>query len=349
MDNVTAITYAQDALRPLRPRAHRHPSRQYGLRGRAKRAKGSGLSLSYNSGMARPLRLEFDNALYHVTSRGDRREDIFWSDADRVVWLDLLGQVCKRFNWRVYAYCLMSNHYHLLVQTPDGNLSAGMRQLNGVYTQRSNQSHSRSGHVFQGRFKAILVDQESYLLELARYVVLNPVRAGMVSDTHDWPWSSYRITVAPPNVPKPDWLASDTILRLFESGKTLKDRSKAQQRYIDHVRAGVGLPSVWDALQGQVFLGDDRFVKKMMTKLAAAQTEKPSSQWREVPVKQRKAVKKQLQAYEAEHANDRNAAIQAAFASGQYTMHTLGEHFGLHYTSVSRIVKQGEVYPDHQD
>jgi putative transposase len=134
--------------------------------------------------MARPLRLEFENALYHVTSRGDRRESIYRDDLDREGWLALLAAVCVRFNWRVYAYCLMSNHYHLLVQTLDGNLSSGMRQLNGVYTQQVNRRHGLSGHVFQGRFKAILVDADSYLLELARYVVLNPVRAGMVADAH---------------------------------------------------------------------------------------------------------------------------------------------------------------------
>ena len=132
--------------------------------------------------MARPLRLEFPDALYHVTSRGDRREDNYYADADHQAWLAVLGQVCQRFNWVVYAYCLMSNHYHLLVQTPEGNLSAGMRQLNGVYTQQINRVHGHVGHLFQGRFKAVLVDQESYLLELARYVVLNPVRAGMVAD-----------------------------------------------------------------------------------------------------------------------------------------------------------------------
>jgi putative transposase len=100
--------------------------------------------------MSRPLRLEFDNALYHVTSRGDRREDNYLSDDDRQAWLEILSQVCERFGWVVYAYCLMTNHYHLVVQTRRGNLSEGMRQLNGVYTQRSNRAHGRSGHVFRG-------------------------------------------------------------------------------------------------------------------------------------------------------------------------------------------------------
>lgn len=132
--------------------------------------------------MARPLRIEFTGALYHVTSRGDRREAIYEDDTDRIRFLEVLGQVAADFNWVVHAYCLMTNHYHLVVETPDGNLSKGMRQLNGVYTQYSNRRHRRVGHLFQGRFKAILVDRDSYLLELARYVVLNPVRAGMVSD-----------------------------------------------------------------------------------------------------------------------------------------------------------------------
>lgn len=130
--------------------------------------------------MARALRIEFAGALYHITSRGDGREDIYAGEDDRKVWLEILRQVCERFNWTIHAYCQMGNHYHLLVETPDGNLAKGMRQLNGVYTQRFNQIHNRVGHVFQGRYKAILVQKESYLLELSRYVVLNPVRARMV-------------------------------------------------------------------------------------------------------------------------------------------------------------------------
>ena len=141
--------------------------------------------------MARPLRIEFENALYHVTSRGDGQEDIYMDDEDRLDYLGVLAEVCERFNWVLQAYCLMSNHYHLLIETPDSNLSKGMRQLNGVYTQRFNRKHQRVGHVFQGRYKAILVEKDAYLLELARYMVLNPVRAQMVRSAKDWPWSSF--------------------------------------------------------------------------------------------------------------------------------------------------------------
>ena len=144
--------------------------------------------------MSRPLRIEFAGALYHVTSRGNRQEAIYLNDSDRHDFLSILKQVQERFNWLIHAYCLMDNHYHLLVETPDSNLSQGMRQLNGVYTQTTNKTHGKVGHVFQGRYKAILIQKESYLLELARYIVLNPVRARMVRNAKTWLWSSYRDT-----------------------------------------------------------------------------------------------------------------------------------------------------------
>ena len=213
--------------------------------------------------MARPLRLEFAHALYHVTSRGDRREDIYHDDTDRQAWLSVLAKVCKRFNWTVHAYCLMSNHYHLLIETTDANLSAGMRQLNGVYTQLTNRAHGRVGHVFQGRFKAISVDKDNYLLELARYVVLNPVRAGMVQEPGQWPWSSYGAMLAPGSLPVAYWLATDKLLAYFAPDQQALSREKAQQRYIEHVQQGIGLPSVWKDLSGQVYFGDEQFVSKM--------------------------------------------------------------------------------------
>lgn len=109
--------------------------------------------------MARPLRIEYAGALYHVTARGDRREDIYVDDEDRQVWLQILAQVSRRFNWRCHAWCQMSNHYHIVVETVEENLSAGMRQLNGVYTQRFNRKHQRVGHVYQRRYKVIIVEK----------------------------------------------------------------------------------------------------------------------------------------------------------------------------------------------
>lgn len=145
--------------------------------------------------MARPLRIEFSGAVYHVTSRGNAQQNIFLCDDDRQAFLDLLGIACERFRWQCHAYCLMSNHYHLLIETQAPSLSKGMKYLNGTYTSAFNRRHFRIGHVFQGRYKAILVEKDAYLLELSRYIVLNPVRARMVRSAKDWPWSSYRGTV----------------------------------------------------------------------------------------------------------------------------------------------------------
>jgi len=188
--------------------------------------------------MARPLRVEYPGSIYHVTSRGNARADIYLDDADRNLFLETLGDVIGRFGWMCHAWRLMSNHYHLVIETPNSNLSLGMRQLNGVYTQRFNRSHQRVGHLFQGRYKAILVERDSYLLELSRYVVLNPVRAGMADDVAAWTWSSYRATAG--LMPCQAWFCRDWLLSQFG-----KSKSRAVKAYIAFVNDGVG-KSIWD-------------------------------------------------------------------------------------------------------
>lgn len=280
--------------------------------------------------MARPLRLEFAGALYHVTARGDRREAIYEDDVDRQRFLDVLAGVVERFNWRLHAYCLMGNHYHLLIETPDANLSKGMRQLNGVFTQQSNQRHRRVGHLFQGRFKAILVQKQSYLLEVARYVVLNPVRAGMVRRVGDWPWSSYCATIgrmAPAGGLHVDWLLSAFANR----------RAQAIAAYRDFVAAGIKQPLLWTQLKNQVFLGNDTFVAAMHRRISQL-----DQSLDEVPLRQRAARCRPIASYETK-AVTRDEAIARAYASGGYTLSEIGEHFGLHYSRVSRIVKQHEA------
>src|SRR3989339_2274853 len=176
--------------------------------------------------MARPLRVEFDGATYHVTSRGNAREDIFDDDGDRKAFLECLGKVVDRFNWLCHAYCLMDNHYHLVIETPEANLSKGMRQLNGVYTQSFNKRNQRVGHVFQGKYKAIVIEKEGYLLQVSRYVVLNPVRAKIVESPAEWKWSSYRGTAG---IGKPHTvLTIDWILKQFDT-----HREKARKNYKD--------------------------------------------------------------------------------------------------------------------
>ena len=158
--------------------------------------------------MSRPLRMEYAGAVYHVTSRGDQRGSIFHTEHDRMRFLETLGRVAELYGWRVHAWCQMTNHYHLLVETPEPNLCRGMQQLNGHYAAHFNRSNGRVGHVFQGRYKAIFIERESYLLEVARYVVLNPVRAKMVRAAADWSWSSYRDTAG--HRSSPAWLTIET-------------------------------------------------------------------------------------------------------------------------------------------
>ena len=278
--------------------------------------------------MARPLRLELAGGLYHVTSRGDRREDIYFDGEDRETWLRIFAAVCARYDWLCHAWCQMTNHYHIVVETRAGNLAAGMRQLNGVYTQAVNRRHRRVGHVFQGRYKAILVERDSYLLELARYVVLNPVRAGRVADVADWPWSSYPAMVA--RRAPPPWLRRDWLLGQFSRSPT-----RAAALYVDFVREGVGQPSIWDNLRGQVFLGDEDFVRRHVDGGG-------SGDHAEIPRAQRRPLARPLAAYAAE-GEDRGAAMAAAYASGDYSMKAIAEHFGVHYATVSRAVKRAEA------
>ncbi len=278
--------------------------------------------------MARPLRIEFPDALYHVTARGDGREAIYLDEADREDFLAILASAVKRFHWRCHAYCLMGNHYHLLLETPQANLSRGMRQLNGVYTQRFNRRYRRVGHVLQGRFKAILVEKDPYLLALARYIVLNPVRAKMVRRPHTYRWSSYRATVGLD--PKPEFLTADWVLVQFG-----ERRRRAQRRYAEFVQEGIGAPSVWEDLKQQIYLGSDAFIKRTLAR--AGVTDALS----EIPRAQRRPPPKPLGRYAKEH-RDRRVAMAAAYRSGQYSLAAIARHFGVHYSTVSRAANRRE-------
>lgn len=274
--------------------------------------------------MSRPLRLEFAGAIYHVTSRGDRREDIYLNDSDREKWLVVLGSVCERFNWVVHAYCQMSNHYHLLIETVDGNLSRGMRQLNGVYTQYFNRTHKIVGHLFQGRYKAILVQKETYLLELTRYVVLNPVRAGMIDRLDEWRWSSFPAVAGLCDTP--EWLDADWLLSQFGV-----KRQEAIRSYQQFIIDGIGKNSPLAHVRHQLLLGNDAFVDKYRQK-------SKSDNLREVSKAQRRAIALPLDEYQQRYEN-RNEAMAQAYRSGAYTMVQIGEHFGVHYVTVSRAVR----------
>src|SRR5512135_3705804 len=160
--------------------------------------------------MPRPPRVQYEGALYHVTSRGNERGAIFTVDADRELLLAILADVVERHAWVCHAYCLMTNHYHLLVQTPRANLWQGMHMLNSRYVKAFQRRCGRGGHLLERRYRPILVERQEYLQEVARYVVLNPVRAGICERAEDWPWSSYRATAG--LAPRPSFLTTKWLL-----------------------------------------------------------------------------------------------------------------------------------------
>jgi REP element-mobilizing transposase RayT len=218
--------------------------------------------------------LDHAGGVWHLTSRGNERREIFRDDEDRERFLRCLSQVVKRFRWRVHAYVLMGNHYHLLVETPEPTLSRGMRHLNGVYTQSFNRCHGRVGHLLQGRFKAILVEKESHLLELSRYVVLNPVRAGMTATAGQWKWSNYRATAGLGRAP--EWLETEWTLEQFSP------RREAERRYRAFVAEGKGSGyAPWEELVSQMYLGGEAFRKRVQGMVAGG------TRSREVPRLQR--------------------------------------------------------------
>jgi REP element-mobilizing transposase RayT len=183
--------------------------------------------------MSRPPRIQFPGAFHHVTARGNRKANIFLDDLDYLTWHDLVGRAADRFGFVSHAYCQMPNHFHLLVETPAANLSEAMHFLNCVYSQHFNVRHGLTGHVLQGRFHSVLVEQESHFLELARYIPLNPVRAGLVLAAADWRWSNYRAMAG--MVAAPEWLDTESTRKRFH-GASNAERIGA---YCDFVAAGV--------------------------------------------------------------------------------------------------------------
>lgn len=283
--------------------------------------------------MARPLRIEFPGAVYHVTSRGNARQPIFTDDEDKAGFLDILSMVVERFHWLCHAYCLMENHYHLLIETPNGNLSKGMRELNGVYTQRFNQRFRRVGHLFQGRYKAILVEKDRHLLSLCRYVVLNPIRVGLINRPDQWRWSSYGATMGIKS--RPSFLTIDWILSQF-GGRT----RAAREAYKRFVMGETDRESPWKTLKGQIFLGTEEFIQDLRGLL------QKEVKIKEVPRVQRYVARPSLRGLlkgkreEGRLVEDR--AIYDAYVRYGYTMKEIADHLGLHYATIGRAIKRVE-------
>jgi len=211
--------------------------------------------------VSRPIRLQYPGALFHVTSRGNRKQKIFRDDRDRQLFLELLGAAVQRFAWIVPAYALMPNHFHVVIQLTLETLSKGMQWLNGKYARAFNRRHGYVGHLFQGRFDAQLVDKNVYFLELLRYVVLNPVRAGIVARPGDYLWSSHRAVIG--SAPAAEWLAIDDALVQFGP-----DHEIARAAYDAFVNSAIGVESMlWKNLVGQVYLGTDAWIAEVRERL----------------------------------------------------------------------------------
>jgi REP element-mobilizing transposase RayT len=208
--------------------------------------------------MARPLRIEYSEAFYHITSRGNERKAVFKSQRDRQKFLSYLGSATERYAAIVHVYCLMENHYHLLMETPAGNLSQIMHHINGAYATYFNAKRERAGHLFQGRYKAILVEADEYAKELSRYIHLNPVRAGMCAHPEEYPWSSCRYYTVERKAP--DWLQRGFILGYF--GQDFIVSMKGYRDFINAVM-GEGYENPLAELKHSVILGSGQFVAEI--------------------------------------------------------------------------------------
>jgi REP element-mobilizing transposase RayT len=262
------------------------------------------------------LRLLLPGGVYHVTARGVARAPIVLDDDDRVGFLEQLARVVDRFGLVVHAYCLMTNHFHLLVETPQPNLSVSMRQLNGVYAQRFNKRHRRVGHLFQARFDAKLVESEAYFLGSARYIVLNPVRARMVERPEDYRWSSYRATAG--LEPAPAYLTVSAVLANFIGA------ADPYAAYRDFVAQGIGLDA--PTAIGDLYLGSQAFANEQAPNKRVEETAR--RHWQPAPP-----------SLDELFAAQRQSAVAIAYREHGYTLKQIADHLGVHYSTISRRLR----------
>jgi putative transposase len=295
--------------------------------------------------MARPLRIEYPGAYYHVSTRGNERKAIFRDDRDRERLLELLGRAVEHFHLRLPGYVLMSNHYHLLVETPRGGLSRALRYLNGVYTQAFNRRHRRVGHLFQGRYKAILVDKDAYLLELSRYIHLNPWRVKRSYDPFKYRWSSLQAYVGAAVVP--GWLTVKEVLSEFGS----RGKRGYREFIIEGMKGGIQTP--WAEVRGQVVIGSEEFVGKVAERHLGGRRERRGEQSRikEIVGVKPEAVIKEIERYygiKGEELRGRGRRYTepryvASYLLRRYCLmglREIGEQVGLHYSAVGNAVRQ---------
>jgi putative transposase len=275
--------------------------------------------------MGRPVRLQLGGALYHVTSRGDRKKLIYFENGDRFVWNHILGVACARYNMVVHAYCQMGNHYHLLVETIEPNLADGIRHLNSTYSAYLNRKYELVGHVFQGRYKAIICQRETYLLELARYIVLNPVRASFVRAPEEWWWSSHLSVLGIAEAPA--WLDVDSLLSHFD-----EHSEAAISSYRKFVAAGINGESPLSHVCHQTILGDEGFIEEV--------AKKSSIPKEGISREQRRIVAHPLGYYFQKYEPEEAAA--KAFATTLYSMSEIARYCGVSLKTISKRIRKYE-------
>ena len=308
--------------------------------------------------MARPLRIEFKGALYHILSRGNERRNIFSGDDDYKVFLGVLEEMSERFEVDIFAYVLMSNHYHLLIRTNQGNLSKSMQWVGTTYSRRFNLQHFRSGHLFQGRFKSILVQNDAYLMQLSCYIHRNPLRAGLVNRLADYRWSSYRTYAYKASHTK--WLNKDLILSQCHGEDSYKTYREKVQKYSEEES------KVFENLRHGIVFGTKRYLNKISKKHLKKESDVELPQLNRIikdkdPAKLLKSAAKVINfnltklsrsdRILKKDIQDRDVLLYFLRGTGLYTNKQIGELFGLTYSAVSRranivkseIFKQSEM------
>ena len=303
--------------------------------------------------MSRPLRIEYPGAWYHVMNRGRRSEVTFPEYKDYYRFIDLLKESCELWNIHISAYCLMPNHYHLLIHTPDGNLSRCMRHINGVYTQRYNKAHGCDGQLFRGRFKSIIVEGDPYLLQLVRYVHRNPLRANLAKNMDNYKWSSHAGYIS--NAKKWDWLHKDFILSMLTSDPV--SQVSAYKHFV-HMNDSKELLGVLESPKWPPFLGGKQFLNWIKQTFFESKREKevPDSVHLAPDLSQIKAA---VCDYYSIHVSilhktqrgvpnePRDVAIYLMRLLRQEDLQTIGKNFGLcNYSSVSTVIDRVKSHMD---
>ena len=295
--------------------------------------------------MARQWRIEYEGAFYHVLSRGIEQRDIFYDDADRYNFLNILGSMSECFNIDKYAYVLMTNHYHLLIKTNASNLSRSMQWLGTTYTGRFNRRHARGGHLFQGRFKSIIVENDAYLIQLSCYMDRNPVRAGLVKRLAGYRWSSYPNYAYGRTYPK--WLKTDLLLSQF----AIRDKHKAYRENVQEYAKEE--KRIWEDVRHGLIFGSGEFVDHIKSTYLIGDPHKEVPQQRMILKNHHPAallskgaeflkcdieVFRQASRIKDSQKEDRDLLIYLLWEQGQYKNSEIGDPFGLGYSSVSRRV-----------